>query len=66
MFGYYQVEVFNKQVFDSEGFFYIGDVVCWFDLEQLEKGLQFVGRVSEDFKLFNGIWVYISMLCIDL
>ena len=38
----------------------------WLDPEQPEKGLQFAGRVSEDFKLLNGTWVHTSMLRIDL
>ena len=64
--GYYQAETLNKQVFDSEGFFHTGDAVRWLDPEQPEKGLQFAGRVSEDFKLLNGTWVHTSMLRIDL
>lgn len=64
--GYYQAEALNKQVFDSEGFFHTGDAVRWLDPEQPEKGLQFAGRVSEDFKLLNGTWVHTSMLRIDL
>lgn len=64
--GYYQGEYLNKQAFDDDGFYRTGDAVRWLDANRPEKGLQFAGRVSEDFKLLNGTWVHTSMLRIDL
>ncbi len=43
--------------FDDEGFYRIGDAVRWVDPDDPLKGLQFSGRVSEDFKLSSGTWV---------
>ncbi|MDC8830131.1 AMP-binding protein [Alteromonas gilva] len=64
--GYYNGEHLNRKAFDNEGYLHTGDAVRWLDPEQPLLGLQFAGRVSEDFKLLNGTWVHTSMLRIDL
>lgn len=64
--GYYKAPDINKKVFDEDGYFHTGDAVRWSDPTDPARGLRFVGRVSEDFKLLNGTWVHTSMLRIDL
>jgi len=44
--------------FDEEGFYRIGDAVRWVDPDDPLQGLQFAGRVAEDFKLASGTWVH--------
>jgi feruloyl-CoA synthase len=45
------------QPFDDEGFFITGDAVQPADPADWSQGLIFAGRVAEDFKLANGVWV---------
>lgn len=47
----------TDQPFDDEGFFVTGDAVRAADPEDWGQGLVFSGRVAEDFKLANGVWV---------
>lgn len=46
-----------EQPFDDEGFFITGDAVRAADPADWTQGLVFAGRVAEDFKLANGVWV---------
>ena len=43
--------------FDDEGYFKMGDAVCFADPSDPAKGLCFSGRVAEEFKLITGTWV---------
>ncbi|WP_415235693.1 AMP-binding protein [Sneathiella sp.] len=63
---YYKRPDLTDQYFDEEGFYIIGDAVKFEDPENLEQGLVFSGRVSEDFKLANGTWVETGSLRLSL
>ncbi len=47
----------TAEAFDEDGFFAIGDAVKFLDVHDPAKGLIFVGRVAENFKLLSGTWV---------
>ena len=55
--GYWKRPDLTAQIFDEEGFYLIGDAVRPVDIEHLERGLLFDGRIAEDFKLSSGTWV---------
>ncbi len=55
--GYYKRPDLTAEYFDEEGFYCMGDAVSFENPDNLEQGLTFSGRVSEDFKLANGSWV---------
>jgi feruloyl-CoA synthase len=63
MRGYLNMPEKNAQVFDSEGFYCLGDAARFEDPDHPEKGLVFDGRVTEDFKLDSGTWVSRSARC---
>ena len=52
--------------FDEEGYFKTGDAVRWVDVESPIEGLEFAGRIAEDFKLLSGTWVQASIVRRDL
>ena len=60
--GYYEDEERTAAAFDAEGFFITGDAVRFVDPEDMNQGLVFDGRVSEDFKLETGTWVQAGTL----
>ncbi len=64
--GYYKRPDLTEEYFDSDGFYCMGDAVNFMDLDELERGLVFSGRVSEDFKLANGTWVETGSLRLNL
>jgi feruloyl-CoA synthase len=66
MSGYYKADALNKEAFDEEGFFKTGDAVRWVDATRPLEGLEFAGRVAEDFKLLSGTWVQASLIRRDL
>jgi feruloyl-CoA synthase len=47
----------NARLFDEEGFFLTGDAAEWHDPTDIQQGLKFAGRLTEEFKLTNGTWV---------
>jgi len=55
--GYLGNEQATKTAFDDEGFYCMGDAVKFVDSDKPEEGLQFDGRISENFKLTSGTWV---------
>lgn len=55
--GYYGDPERTARAFDEEGFFITGDAVRFVDPGDMDRGLIFDGRVSEDFKLDTGTWV---------
>jgi len=55
--GYWRDPELTAKAFDSEGYYRTGDAVKFVDAEDPQKGLQFDGRISEDFKLDTGTWV---------
>lgn len=52
----------TEAAFDEEGFYRIGDAGRLVDPERPELGVQFDGRVTEDFKLTTGTWVSVGTL----
>jgi feruloyl-CoA synthase len=60
--GYYKEPEATAKAFDEEGFYRIGDAVRFADPAQPELGLEFDGRVTEDFKLSSGTWVNVGKL----
>ena len=63
--GYYRQPELTEKAFDEEGFFKLGDAVKFVDESRPDAGLQFDGRVSENFKLSSGTWVHVGELRID-
>jgi feruloyl-CoA synthase len=66
MARYYRNEELNAEAFDDEGFFRTGDAVRWVDPQRPIEGLEYSGRIAEDFKLLSGTWVQASILRRDL
>jgi len=55
--GYFWRPDLTAAAFDDEGFYRMGDVVRPVDVRAPERGLAFVSRVDERFKLASGVWV---------
>jgi feruloyl-CoA synthase len=64
--GYYKADALNAAAFDEEGYFRTGDAVRWVDAARPIDGLEFAGRIAEDFKLLSGTWVQASIVRRDL
>jgi feruloyl-CoA synthase len=64
--GYYKADALNAAAFDEEGYYKTGDAVRWVDAERPLEGLEFAGRIAEDFKLLSGTWVQASIVRRDL
>jgi feruloyl-CoA synthase len=60
--GYWRQDELTRKVFDEEGFYSFGDAVRLMDPNDINKGLLFDGRLTEDFKLGNGTWVSVGPL----
>lgn len=60
--GYWRQPELTAKVFDEEGFYSFGDAVKLIDPGDVNKGLLFDGRLTEDFKLANGTWVSVGPL----
>lgn len=60
--GYFRQPELTVKAFDDEGFFKLGDAVRFIDPNRPPAGLQFDGRVSENFKLSSGTWVHVGEL----
>jgi len=60
--GYYKRDDLTQAAFDAEGFYRIGDAGRFADPNEPVKGLEFDGRIAEDFKLMSGTWVHVGAL----
>ncbi len=60
--GYWRQPELTRESFDDEGFFCSGDAAVFHQPDQPEQGLQFNGRIAEDFKLISGTWVNVGSL----
>lgn len=60
--GYWQDAEKTKAAFDEEGFYRMGDAVRLTDPDDPGKGIEFDGRIAEDFKLSSGTWVNVGPL----
>lgn len=58
--GYWRQPDKTAESFDEEGFYKIGDALKFVDPQDVNRGLLFDGRVSEDFKLNTGTWVNLA------
>jgi feruloyl-CoA synthase len=64
--GYYRDDALTTAAFDEEGFFRTGDALRWVDSNRPIEGLEYAGRIAEDFKLLSGTWVQASLVRRDL
>ncbi|MGH1414042.1 MAG: feruloyl-CoA synthase [Pelagimonas sp.] len=66
MQGYFEDPEKTADAFDEEGFFITGDAMVFNDPNDVNKGMRFDGRISEDFKLLTGTWVRAGQLRLDI
>ena len=60
--GYWRRPDLSTGVFDSEGFYLMGDALRLAEPNNFAAGFEFDGRVAEDFKLATGTWVSVGPL----
>jgi feruloyl-CoA synthase len=60
--GYFGRPDLTRAAFDEEGFYKFGDALKPADVNNLEAGFDFDGRIAEDFKLASGTWVSVGPL----
>jgi feruloyl-CoA synthase len=60
--GYWRDPELTRAAFDEEGYYRTGDALRFLDPEDPAQGLEFDGRLSEDFKLTTGTWVSVGPL----
>ena len=60
--GYWKRDDLTRGAFDEEGFYLIGDAVCFADEADPAQGVEFAGRIAEEFKLSSGTWVHTGAL----
>ena len=56
----------TADAFDDEGYFCTGDAMKFVDPDDMNMGLKFDGRISEEFKLLTGTWVRAAQLRLDM
>jgi feruloyl-CoA synthase len=60
--GYWRDEALTRAAFDEEGFYRLGDAMCFVEPSDPAQGMVFDGRLAEDFKLSTGTWVSVGPL----
>ncbi len=60
--GYWKQPELTAASRDQDGFYRTGDAGKFIDPDHPELGVQFDGRVAEDFKLLSGTWVSVGNL----
>jgi feruloyl-CoA synthase len=60
--GYWRQDELTQAAFDEEGYYRTGDALRFVDPEDPAQGLEFDGRIAEDFKLTTGTWVRVGRL----
>ncbi len=60
--GYWRRGDLTAAAFDEEGFYKIGDAGRFADAHDPAKGIEFAGRLAEEFKLTSGAWVHTGAL----
>ncbi|MGH8708760.1 MAG: AMP-binding protein, partial [Burkholderiales bacterium] len=60
--GYWRDPDLTREAFDDEGYFRTGDALRFLDPDDPAQGLEFDGRIAEDFKLTTGTWVSVGPL----
>jgi feruloyl-CoA synthase len=64
--GYLDAPDKTNDAFDDEGFFVTGDAMSFVDPADVNRGMRFEGRISEEFKLLTGTWVRATAIRADL
>ena len=64
--GYWKRPDLTAEAFDQDGFYRPGDAVRLADPGDARKGLEFDGRLAEDFKLTTGTWVHVGFVRVGL
>jgi len=60
--GYWRAPELSAGAFDEEGYYRTGDALRFLDAADPKQGLEFDGRITEDFKLTTGTWVSVGPL----
>jgi feruloyl-CoA synthase len=60
--GYWKRPDLTAAAFDEEGFYKMGDAGRLADPDDAAKGIEFAGRLAEDFKLSSATWVHVGAL----
>ncbi|NOT59466.1 MAG: feruloyl-CoA synthase [Acidobacteria bacterium] len=60
--GYWRRAELTAAAFDEEGFYRMGDAGRFADADDLAQGIEFAGRLAEEFKLTTGTWVHTGAL----
>ncbi len=60
--GYWRRDDLTAAAFDEEGFYRMGDAGRLVDTADPAKGVEFAGRVAEEFKLSSGTWAHTGAL----
>jgi feruloyl-CoA synthase len=60
--GYWKRPDLTAAAFDEEGFYKMGDAGRLADPDDPAKGVEFAGRLAEDFKLSSATWVHVGAL----
>jgi len=60
--GYWRQPELTRAAFDEEGYYRSGDAMRFLDASDPRQGLEFDGRLTEDFKLTTGTWVSVGPL----
>ena len=63
--GYWKRPDLTREAFDEEAFYRIGDAGRFADANDPGKGIEFDGRIAEDFKLMSGVWVHVGQLRVN-
>lgn len=60
--GYWRRDDLTAAAFDDEGFYRMGDAGRLVNPDDPAQGIEFAGRVAEEFKLTSGTWVHVGDL----
>jgi len=60
--GYFKRPDLTKAAFDDEGYYRIGDAGRFANPNDAVQGIEFDGRIAEDFKLLSGTWAHVGAL----
>jgi feruloyl-CoA synthase len=60
--GYWKQPELTATAFDEEGFYKMGDAGRFADESDPALGIEFAGRLAEDFKLSSATWVHVGAL----
>ena len=64
--GYWRNPAATAAAFDAEGYYRTGDAVALRDPADPARGIDFRGRIAENFKLSSGTWVNVGSLRLAL